>query len=720
MGRALYGIILTMAAACLWLLAACGDEQSNGGDDVLVRNDLYAVYPDSVVEGNTIAVAHDANELTSNYGGKRLVWKRAGKPSGLFVYTSEQPLADAVYNMSMEQVENFLATGATGDSRLLNHERCYYIDLALAMIAPERSKQILRQMTENGCIAGADQSPMLGGHHIWAEAAWQVYLATGDKSWLKEAHQIILNTLKKEEFIDLSGDKKLVHGSAPFLSVEAYYPQWMDERDLISTYSLDENLMVCRTYTVLYEMGDELGLINEYNRTADHLKDVVNSALWNETHSSYSQYTYGSIYQAQSPRCDNLGQALSVLWNIADDNRAETLIEDTPITHYGVTAIYPCVVDSFQHLGTLSMPLLQAYWNMAAAKVSNTNMLRRGFGVMLRAQALAASCNVTVDATTGDIDIGGRYATANAVANLAMALRVVAGIRLLPGGFELAPCVPQGYKGTKLLKNFKYRNASYDISIKGCGNDFKSISLDGKQQEINFIDADITGHHTIEIVMNEIDADAGKVTIALPEKVLPNPPEVAWDGNNATITNYVPGEEYRVTIDGEKAFTTTDSTFTIDAGTDVARVISVTAVNKWGESFGGVPYYIKPHEIVVDPSSAIIHEQDSAHYLITTNVPEAGNYLMWINYIAQERSAARLVSINTHLQGMAVMPRREKVHSLPNVISDSAVDIIESNVINVLLLKGKNTISLEAPDDNITLPHYRNKVKIFNIILVKK
>ena len=169
-----------------------------------------------------------------------------------------------------------------------------------------------------------------------------------------------------------------------------------------------------------------------------------------------------------------------------------------------------------------------------------------------------------------------------------------------------------------------------------------------------------------------------------------------------------------------KAFTTTDSTFTIDAGTDVARVISVTAVNKWGESFGGVPYYIKPHEIVVDPSSAIIHEQDSAHYFITTNVPEAGNYLMWINYIAQERSAARLVSINTHLQGMAVMPRREKVHSLPNVISDSAVDIIESNVINVLLLKGKNTISLEAPDDNITLPHYRNKVKIFNIILVKK
>lgn len=717
-----FSTTITTLAALLVLMATtltgCGGA-GNGGDDVLVENEIYTVTPDSVIEGKYVATSKDGKSLTSNYGGQTRQWKAKLLERDKFVYSSEQPIVDAVYNMSVEAVDDYIAAGAAGDSRLLNHEQCYYIERVLAILDPELSMKLLRDMTVDGCIDAARESPMLGGHHIWAEAAWQVYLSTGDKKWLKEAHDIIERTLKGEELIDLSGSKQLVHGSAPMLSVAAYYPLWMNERDLFDTYSLDENLMVCRAYAVLYDMGEELELINDYRSTSEHLKDVINSSLWNEMQSGYSQFAYGAVYQAKSPRTDNLGQALGVLWGVADDDRAETLVESSPVTHYGVTAIYPCVVDSFQHLGTLAMPFLQSYWNQAAAKVGNTNMLRRGFGTMVRAQALAASCNITLDATTGDIDIGGNYSMANACGNLAMIYKVLLGINMLPGGIEFNPCVTKGLKELKLIRNFRYRNATFDIKVSGCGNDLKSISLDGNKLDVNFIDAGLKGHHVIEIVMNETDADAGTVTLALPGHAIPNPPEVEWDGLSGRITNYVAGQKYRLLIGEKESVAIDDSVFKVEREGDKTLVMSMVATNKWGDSFRSLPHYYTPSSLTFDEANAPWHVPDSVTYSVTVDVPEAGNYLMWVDYSLDERAAARLVNVNTHLQGMAVLPKRDKrLVVFDDEDESEQLTGLTSNVVKVMLLEGKNTITLTAPAGNALLPHYRRPFHLTRLRLV--
>ncbi len=718
-----FSTTITTLAALLVLMATtltgCGGA-GNGGDDVLVENEIYTVTPDSVIEGKYVATSKDGKSLISNYGGQTRQWKAKLPERDKFVYSSDQPIVDAVYNMSVEAVDDYVAAGATGDSRLLNHEQCYYIERVLAILNPALSMKILRGMTVDGCIDAANESPMLGGHHVWAEAAWQVYLSTGDKKWLKEAHDILERTLKNEELLELSGSKQLVHGSAPMLSVAAYYPLWMNERDLFDTYSLDENLMVCRAYAVLYDMGEELEIINDYRTTSEHLKDVINSSLWSETNSGYSQFSYGAVYQAKSPRTDNFGQALGVLWGVADDDRAETLIESSPVTHYGVTAIYPCVVDSFQHLGTLAMPFLQSYWNQAAAKVGNTNMLRRGLGTMIRAQALAASCNVTLDATTGDIDIGGNYSMANACGNLAVIYKVLLGVNMLPDGIEFNPCVTKGLTGLKLIRNFKYRNATFDISVSGCGNDLKSISLDGKKLDINFIDAGLTGHHVIEIVMNEEDADAGKITLALPGRAIPNPPEVEWDGLSGRITNYVPEQKYSLLIGEKESIAINDSVFTLERKEDETLVMSMVATNNWGDSFRSLPHYYEPKAYTFDEANSVWNEPDSVTYQITVDVPKAGAYLMWVNYSLVEKAAARLVNVNTHLQGMVVLPRRDKKLVIFDTDDDTdQLKGLKSNVVRVMLLEGKNTITFTAPAGNILLPHYRRPFKLSSIRLVR-
>ena len=725
-----FAIFEAIAAASVMLTtvltASCGGT-GNGGDDVLLQTEHYTIVADSVLEDSSLAVAsRDGRSLTARYDGVTRVWRQSARPLNVNRYRSPQHIVDVVYNMSLDEVAAYInKKESRHDSRLLNLETCYYIDLALAMLDPKLSMELLQGMTRDGYIAAAEKAPMQGGHHIWAQAAWKVYLVTGDKEWLRSARDIVVKTLQAESSLLSEGHTtELMHGSAPFLSTAAYYPQWMDERDLYDTFSLDENIMLYRAYALLYEMDDVLSDTsdadpdNDNRLAAEHLKDALNAALWDESNSMYSQFSYGSIAHARSPRTDNLGQAFAVLWDAADDNRAETLIEESPVTPYGVTAIYPCVVDSFQHLGTLAMPLLQSYWNMAAARTANTNMLRRGMGAAIRAQALAASCNITVDALDGSIDIGGHYGMANACGNIAAITHIFAGLNFLPDGIELNPVVPRGYGGTKLLSNVKYRGRTFDIAITGTGSSYREIRLDGMPLDDNFITAErLTdgSRHKIDIVMNGTDADRGKVTLALHDKALPEPPEVEWRGRQAHIKNYDPEMTYRVFVDDLKPENIDDSIYRFSDTLPAARVIAFSARNKWGESFRSHPFFLLPYTLTFQARPIVTDGVKTGDMEAEIDVDEAGDYILSVTYsLPEPRAAARVVTVNTHAQAMLVMPRDKSTDP------DASAAMLTSNAVKITLLKGRNAVTLVAPDvPLIPLPHYHAPFNLYTITLTK-
>ena len=89
----------------------------------------------------------------------------------------------------------------------------------------------------------------------------------------------------------------------------------------------------------------------------------------------------------QSPTTDNTSQAMSVLWGIADDDRAENLIANTPVSDKGVNVTYPTNNPLEPYFANSSWATTQALWNMAAAYTGNENALRRGLGALYRAQA---------------------------------------------------------------------------------------------------------------------------------------------------------------------------------------------------------------------------------------------------------------------------------------------------------------------------------------------
>ncbi len=61
----------------------------------------------------------------------------------------------------------------------------------------------------------------------------------------------------------------------------------------------------------------------------------------------------------------------------------------------------------------------------------------------------------------------------------------------------LHPAVPKALAGMKVT-NLKFRNATYNITVKGWGSDGK-VLLDGR--EVDRIPGDLKGAHQIDLVM---------------------------------------------------------------------------------------------------------------------------------------------------------------------------------------------------------------------------
>lgn len=71
------------------------------------------------------------------------------------------------------------------------------------------------------------------------------------------------------------------------------------------------------------ELGKDASI---FQQQADSLKTAINRHLWIETKEYYGQYLYGGIYPILSPGIDNLGESLSILFDIASNEQACRMI----------------------------------------------------------------------------------------------------------------------------------------------------------------------------------------------------------------------------------------------------------------------------------------------------------------------------------------------------------------------------------------------------------
>ncbi|MGO4913560.1 alpha-L-rhamnosidase-related protein [Leeuwenhoekiella sp. W20_SRS_FM14] len=433
-------------------------------------------------------------------------------------YESDQILVDTLYNLSLEEAlkaiepDKTLRTGAKW-SGVWTRDVSYSILLAFAFHEPEISKISLRKKIKNKRIVQDTGSggawPVSSDRTTWVLAAWEIYKVTGDKKWLNEIYPVIKNTLDDDYKTLYNAETGLYSGESSFLDWrEQTYPKWMSNADIYASQNLGTNAVHYRAHCIFIEIAKLKNKDFEvYERRAQGIKKGINTHLWLKFKGYYAHCLYGKNELMPAPFFEALGESLSVLFEIADQKKAKSIIAKSPLTPFGTTCIYPQLPGIPPYHNNGIWPFVQAYWNLAAAKTKNESVLNHGLASIYRASALFLSNYENMVAENGDFtgtEINSERMLWSIAGNLAMVYRVFLGIRFELDGIHFNPVVTEAYQGTRKLCNFNYRKAILNVTVSGFGSKIKKILLNGKKIPKAFIPAHATGAQHLNIELANI------------------------------------------------------------------------------------------------------------------------------------------------------------------------------------------------------------------------
>ncbi len=606
----------------------------------------------------------------------------------------------------------------------------YSIILSMAYMQPKVAKYSLLRKVKNGVIiqdtGTGGAYPISTDRMIWAVAAFELYKVTGDKSWLRQAYEIIKNSVNDDlENIhdDITG---MVRGESSFLDWrEQTYPKWMQPADIFESENLGTNAVHYEANIVLSQMASLLNNqadAQKYKAVAGKIKDGINKYLWMPKQGYYGQYLYGRNFKILSPKSEALGEALCVFFGIANADQQKSIIAKVPVTAYGISCIFPQIPDIPPYHNDAVWPFVQSYWALASAKAGNEKSVLQSICDVYRPAAMFLTNKENFVAGDGDYK-GTQINSSNMLWSLSGSIslvhKILFGIQFQVDGLSFSPFVPYALKGKRTLINFPYREAKLNIELEGYGNEIKSFSLDGKILSKAFIPANILGDHSIKIVLanNKL---AGEVNELPNHTALPTPvPFIS--GNTLSWPGLQGARKYKVLENGKELTGTTDTGFRIkNSGYAEYQVIAID--NKGFESFANEPVVVAPKDAVTineaeDFAAAAsfpykgfsgkgfveISKQQNTQISIPVTINADGTYSLDFRYAngngptnTENKCAIRTLMIDGKKTGTFVFPQRGV---------DEWSNWGFSNAVHTFLKKGKHLLflSFEPYDENMNV-----------------
>jgi hypothetical protein len=675
-------------------------------------------------------------ETTLTMGGndKKIAssWKLSKDISAFPQYRSGYKLSDAIYNMSLEEMQKAVepdSTFRTGKewSGVWTRDISYSIILSMAILQPKVAVYSLMRKVKNGRViqdtGTGGAYPVSSDRMIWAVAAWEVYKVTGDRGWLAKAYQIIKNSVTDDEKNVYDPITGLVHGESSFLDWrEETYPKWMQPADIYESECLGTNVVHYQVNKVLAAMAR---LMNDpdasmYDKQASIIKKGIQTCLWQPAKGYYGQYLYGRNYKSLSPRSEALGEALAVYFGAANEAQQQSVIARTPVNDFGIPCIYPQIPGIPPYHNSAVWPFVETYWAMASAKAGNEASVIRAIAAIYRPAALWLTNKENFVVNDGDY-AGTQINSSNMLwslsGNIALVYKVLFGINYNVNSLQIKPFVPKALAGERSLTNFRYRNAYLNIIMKGYGNQIKAITLDGKQIANGIIPATLTGEHSVNITLanNSISGTSN----LQPGYTAPETPVVTYRNGQLSWSPVKNVIGYRIIKNGKYLSPARATNLHISAS-EYAEY-QVAAVDAKGvSSFNSEPVEIVPRgaEQTIEAesfatSSGLPYKGFSGKGFvevsktknITLNIPvnitRGGVYAISFKYAngngpinTENKCAIRTLNVDDKFAGTIVLPQRGK---------EEWSDWGYSNSVKVKLYKGTHNVSLQfnGADENM-------------------
>lgn len=619
-------------------------------------------------------------------------------------YSSGWVLHDALYNLALEEMLRAVepdGTFRTGKewAGVWTRDISYSIILSMASQLPEVAKTSLRRKVKNKRIiqdtGTGGAYPVSSDRMIWAVAAWEIYLSTGDEAWLAEATEVVRNSVNDDLANLRDASTGLMKGESSFLDWrEQTYPRWMEPADIFESLSLGTNAVHYQTLQVLASMERIQNRKQDaarYASLAAQLKAAINKHLWLPEKGYYAQFMYGRAKKMVSPRAEALGEAMCILFGIADEAQAARMMESVPLLDFGIPCIYPQIPGIPPYHNDGIWPFVQSYWALAAAKSKHEGAFMHGLATVMRPAALFLTNKENFVAGTGDY-AGTQVNSSVMLWSLSGAQSLVHkglfGIRYEEDGLRFEPMVPKVIAGSRSLTNFKFRKAILDIELRGYGAKVTSMTLDGEPQGQPFISGVLQGKHKVVITLAE---DIAPTKINLVKNAFsPETPKVKLgnaDVNGNSIISWEPVAEassYIIFRDGKRLGEVKTTQFVVPRKPGYSEVQVVAKASSGLEGFASEPVLVagptsrqsipcytsgitwnKPANGARQPQVLHLTRTQNNRVILKVNIKEAGKYALYFRYAngngpvnTENKCAIRTLRLDGDSLGTVVFPQR--------------------------------------------------------------
>lgn len=493
-------------------------------EGLILETPAYRWVADTIFQGPFKAYAPNDTAIISDYsatpGYFMPIDKEWHKKNDLAAYpslSSSSTLHDAIFTMGLDEMVNAVepdSTLRTGKEwpGVWTRDVSYSIILSMAMLQPEVSRISLEhKISPKGTIIQDTGSggawPVSSDRQIWGIAAFEVYKATGDQTWLRRIYPVIKQSLEDDYATIYDPETGLVRGETSFIDWrEQSYPRWMLCADIYQSEALGTSVVHAQAWKTLSEIASLLGHDGEartYAARSAKMAQAINDKLWLNDKGYYAMYLYGRDNLIVNPRAETLGESLAILFDVASPQRAKLITEKNPVTPYGPAIFIPQISDMPAYHNNALWPFVASYWTLANAKAQNSRGVLLGIGSVFRPAALFATNKENFNLDNGDIttELNSSNMLWSLSGNIALTMRILFGITPEIDGLSFAPFIPKELNDRRTLTGLRYRDMTLDITVEGYGSRISKFYLNGKARS-PFIPADLKGRQTIKIVMD--------------------------------------------------------------------------------------------------------------------------------------------------------------------------------------------------------------------------
>ena len=646
-------------------------------------------------------------------------------------YSSPYPISDAIYHLSLEEMLKAIekdSTFRTGKEwgGVWTRDISYSILLSMAHLQPRVAMNSLlkkvnkrKRIIQDTGTGGA--WPVSSDRMIWATAAWEIYLVTGSKEWLEQAYEIIKNSIEDDLATLYDKHTGLVKGESSFLDWrEQTYPLWMQPADIFESECLGTNAVHYNANRVLAKMAtllNQKAVAVKHEAIAADIKQGINQYLWIPEKKYYGQFLYGRAHKSVSPRSEALGEALCIVFGIADRKKAAEMVANMPLTDFGISCIYPQIPNIPPYHNNAVWPFVQTYWLWAAAKAGNEKGVTESIMDIYRPAALFLTNKENLVADNGDYNgtqINSSIMLWSLSGNISIVQKVLFGIHFEENKLVFTPFVPKSLTGKRTLTNFTYRDAVLDIEMEGFGNSIRSFTVDGVLEKTNQLSSSLHGKHLVKILLAN-NEEPGVIN-KQPNYVSPKAPKVTYSNNMISWDAIEGAISYSIIKDG-KYFTNTAFTnlAVTEPGFHEYAVIAKDA--KGIESFLSEPIgtYTPENSRVIEIEAFAaaskepykgysgngfveISTEKNTSLTIPIEVEQDGKYLVDIRYAngngpknTENKCAIRTAYLDDSKAGIFVFPQRGK---------DEWSNWGFSNSITLYVTKGRHSLTIRFEEEN--------------------